>query len=76
MGKDCGCNKRAQRVTSDKARKSATETPKAPARSATRPTVQGGTQSFALEVGGRTQTFGSALERDAAALRTGGKIVP
>jgi hypothetical protein len=31
----------------------------------------GGTQSFALTSNGRTQTFGSKLERDAAAIRAG-----
>lgn len=31
----------------------------------------GKTQSFALIQGGRTQTFGSALERDAAWVRSG-----
>lgn len=39
------------------------------------PVMHGATQSFALERNGRTETFGSRLERDAAAARTGGRIV-
>jgi hypothetical protein len=33
------------------------------------PSQAGQSQSFTLQVGGRVQTFGSALERDAAAAR-------
>ena len=36
------------------------------------PAMSGRTQSFALEHGGKTARFGSRLERDAAAARTGG----
>ncbi|AWY05377.1 hypothetical protein HOT42_gp26 [Microbacterium phage Metamorphoo] len=39
------------------------------------PVMHGRTQSFALESGGRTASFGSRLERDAAAARTGGRPV-
>lgn len=37
--------------------------------------MSGRTQSFALESGGRTASFGSRLERDAAAIRSGGRPV-
>ena len=81
----CACNKGKSAPTladrkADAARKAeATGTsarvpgPQPTAR--TTPIVTGTTQSFALQSGDKTVRFGSRIERDAAAARTGGRIV-
>jgi hypothetical protein len=66
MGCNCGKNRRQQAVA-----KPVTPPPQPPAQ----PTASGATQRFSLlEDSGRTQTFGSRLEADAARARHGGSI--
>ncbi|QGJ88881.1 hypothetical protein PBI_TEAMOCIL_27 [Microbacterium phage Teamocil] len=64
---------REAREAQSNARASGIPSPSAGTRST--PVMNGRTQSFAMEQGGRTATFGSQLERDAAAARTGGRPV-
>lgn len=64
---------REAREAASNQRASGVASPSAGTRST--PVMHGRTQSFALESGGRTATFGSRLERDAAAARTGGRPV-
>lgn len=86
----CACNKNSTPPTgSTAARTAAAAAQQAAADAAARasnpsvssigPTapLQGRTQSFALRTSdGRTQSFGSRLEAQAARLRTGGEILP
>ena len=78
----CGCNKgktdtsaaRTQRAQDNVAKRPAEPAPTMQgARARTVPVMQGGSQSFALQEGARTQSFGSDLERRAAAARAGAR---
>ncbi|QGJ95247.1 hypothetical protein QDA11_gp27 [Microbacterium phage Jayden] len=80
----CACNKQksnglaAKRAESAPAPAPAPKAASAPrtsgvAGTSARAPMSGRTQSFALEQGGRTATFGSRLERDAAAIRSGAR---
>lgn len=82
----CACNKqKSNGLAAKRAEATPTAAPKAVstseptvrssgvAASGSRAPMSGRTQSFALEHGGKTARFGSRLERDAAAARTGAK---
>jgi len=79
----CACNKQKSNGLAAKRAEAPAPTPTAKAAPTTRTSgvavtsarapMSGRTQSFALEQGGRTSTFGSRLERDAAAIRSGAR---
>lgn len=78
----CACNKGREATGANAASKRDAQAREAEARKQTAttrigvapksPSMQGTTQSFSLRVGDKIASFGSKLERDAAAARTGG----
>uniref|UniRef100_A0AAU7J7F5 HNH endonuclease n=2 Tax=unclassified bacterial viruses TaxID=12333 RepID=A0AAU7J7F5_9VIRU len=75
----CACNKNrtvgvaAKRVESNEPKTTAKTEPAPRGATSRQAPMNGKTQSFALEHNGKTARFGSRLERDAAAARTGAR---